>query len=53
MKLKVWLGITLACSLLFTGGVLLSASDSIGNNGFAPVAQNEPPAPWSPAAQVG
>ena len=52
MKLKVWLGITLACSLLFAGGVLLSASNSMDTKGFAPVAQNEPPAPWTFAAPV-
>ncbi|MGB8954127.1 MAG: hypothetical protein WCC10_02020 [Tumebacillaceae bacterium] len=52
MKRKVWLGITLACSLLFAGGVLLSASDSIDTKSIAPVAQNEPPAPWTLAMPV-
>ena len=53
MKLKVWLGITLACSILFTGGVLLSTSGGIDTQGNVHVAQNDPPTPWAPSITVG
>jgi hypothetical protein len=53
MKRTVWLGITLACSLLFIGGVLVSAGNSIDRTVFAPVAQNDPPLPWTLAKPLG